>query len=334
MPASAAPAPATAAITLQAAAKAPAKVTIRTIASPPVKPGGTAVIKPSIALSGPVRVSETTLKVVQGKKTVVSGKRSAKLKAGTYTVTTTVKYWLTDEDRNVVSDRKTISRKQTLTVAPAVTVGRIADMTATAAGTATVRPNVKTANGTKTITSLLTVKQGTKTVALDQGSAALKPGRYKVTTTTKYRLPVYTTVAEAEGYLVMGNEKKAAKMTCTVSRIWPRAKGEAEYAAWIDMSAKCVGDFDDDYETFVYYMTEKKNPGQRWLGDRTAGQTLWEGPGNEKETAGIKPVIGSKATVTLFPRGGVFKRTNSTVIKKSWSPVYTATRTQDLLVRR
>ena len=165
--------------------KAAAKVNVRTITSPAVKPGRTAVIKPSLSISGPVKLSDITLTVTQGKKTLVRGKRSAKLKAGTYTVTTTVKYWVTSHGGSVFSDRKATSRKQTLTVATAATIGKIAGKTVGASGTATVRPNVKVAKGVQVISSQLTVEQGTKTVALNKGSAALKPGRYTVTTKTK-----------------------------------------------------------------------------------------------------------------------------------------------------
>ncbi|MGJ3404922.1 sunset domain-containing protein [Glutamicibacter sp. Je.9.36] len=71
--------------------KAPA-VTIKKIGTKTVKGSAKATIKPSYSKAKNVKIKSALLKVVKGKKTVASKKKSVKLAAGTYKVTTTVKY--------------------------------------------------------------------------------------------------------------------------------------------------------------------------------------------------------------------------------------------------
>lgn len=74
------------------AATAKPTVTIGKIASVSVVEGATATIKPVVKTKGNVKVTSKTVTVTKDGKTVAKNKKSAKLGAGTYTVTTTVKY--------------------------------------------------------------------------------------------------------------------------------------------------------------------------------------------------------------------------------------------------
>lgn len=67
-------------------------VTIKKISSKTAPYKKSVTVKPAVTNSGKVRVDKATLTVKKGKKTVAKNKTSAKLKAGTYKVSTTVKY--------------------------------------------------------------------------------------------------------------------------------------------------------------------------------------------------------------------------------------------------
>ncbi|WP_426734745.1 hypothetical protein [Glutamicibacter sp. 2E12] len=88
--------------------KAPA-VTIKKIGTKTVKGSAKATIKPSYSKAKNVKIKSALLKVVKGNKTVASKKKSVKLAAGTYKVTTTVKYQLKGKT-------STVQKTQTLLV--------------------------------------------------------------------------------------------------------------------------------------------------------------------------------------------------------------------------
>lgn len=108
--AGAAPLPAhiSSASVVAATKKAPA-VTIKKIGTKTVKGSAKATIKPSYSKAKNVKIKSALLKVVKGKKTVASKKKSVKLAAGTYKVTTTVKYQLKGKT-------STVKKTQTLLV--------------------------------------------------------------------------------------------------------------------------------------------------------------------------------------------------------------------------
>ncbi|MFK0085249.1 hypothetical protein [Glutamicibacter sp. NPDC090743] len=88
--------------------KAPA-VAIKKIGTKTVKGSAKATIKPSYSKAKNVKIKSALLKVAKGKKTVASKKKSVKLAAGTYKVTTTVKYQLKGKT-------STVQKTQTLLV--------------------------------------------------------------------------------------------------------------------------------------------------------------------------------------------------------------------------
>lgn len=71
---------------------AAAPVTVKKISDKIVASGKKAVVKPNVATSGKVKITSKKLTVKQGSKTVAKNKSSVSLKAGTYKITTTVKY--------------------------------------------------------------------------------------------------------------------------------------------------------------------------------------------------------------------------------------------------
>lgn len=75
-----------------ATAQAATTVTIKTIPGKTVAKGKKATVKPVVKKSGKVKISSKTLTVKRGSKTVAKNKKSVKLSAGTYKVTTKVKY--------------------------------------------------------------------------------------------------------------------------------------------------------------------------------------------------------------------------------------------------
>ncbi|PQZ97015.1 hypothetical protein CQ017_15440 [Arthrobacter sp. MYb224] len=110
----AAPQPAAAStISITAAKKAPA-VTIKKIGTKTVKGSAKATIKPSYSKAKNVKIKSALVNVSKGKKLVAKNKKSVKLAAGTYKVTTSVKYQLKGKT-------STVKKTQTLLVKKAST---------------------------------------------------------------------------------------------------------------------------------------------------------------------------------------------------------------------
>lgn len=78
---------------------------------------GAATVKPKVSKSGPVKISSSTLTIKQGSKTVAKDKTSAKVKAGTYSVKTTVKYKV--KSKGTYGKTKTKSATQKLIITSA-----------------------------------------------------------------------------------------------------------------------------------------------------------------------------------------------------------------------
>lgn len=100
-------------ISVAAAKKAPA-VTIKRIGNKTVKGSAKATIKPSYSKAKNVKIKSALLSVAKGKKSVAKNKKSVKLAAGTYKVTTSVKYQLKGKTT-------TVKKTQTLLVKKAAT---------------------------------------------------------------------------------------------------------------------------------------------------------------------------------------------------------------------
>lgn len=84
-----------------AAAKKTAPVTVNKIGNKTVEGSKKAIIKPSYKTTKKVKVTSALLTVKNGSKTATSNKKSASLGAGTYKVTTTVKYTVNSKAASV-----------------------------------------------------------------------------------------------------------------------------------------------------------------------------------------------------------------------------------------
>lgn len=307
------------------------RVTIQTIASPIAKIGGSATVRPSIAVVGAANVTTQTLTVKQGTKTLVFGKASAELKAGTYSVTTRIAY-------RAGSVSKTASKTQTLVVRDAVAVKTIPGATAPRGGTVVVAPNVAAASGAKLVSKALTVKQGTKTLVSGKPTARLKAGKYSATTTVKYQFPITTTsTVKTTTKKLVSNGATAVAMTCKVVEVWPVYSDVDPMGNPVDIEEidlKCTGDFDGSYAGLAGRFPDTASNRASGM----ANQVLWF----EDTVSGsaVKPVLGSTAKVTLYPfvlsaRDYLYKSTTTSkqVSKTSWSPVYTTSKTQPLTIK-
>ena len=107
------------------AANTAAKVTINKITTKRASAGKKAVVKPVVRSSGNVKVSSKTLTVRQGSKTLARNVGQARLKAGKYSVTTTVKYktWSTKSVRKKVETEKLFAVDCKVTDVDTVSVG-------------------------------------------------------------------------------------------------------------------------------------------------------------------------------------------------------------------
>jgi len=306
------------------------KVTLGTIGSPIVRVGGTATVAPQVTTSGSVDLRSKAVTVVQGKKTLVRSKSSARLKAGTYAVTSVVKYRTISRTgaSKKYSSTKTISKKQKLVVRSAVAIKGIAGKTAPYRGKATIKPKVSRASGVSLSSSRLTVKQGSKKVATNKSSVALKAGTYRVTTTAKYRIPVYkTSTVTTKSKQLVASPGKSAKMNCKVEKV-----GAQEYIYYFptrELTLKCTGAFSGSYTTYADYAVD--SPEARDLG--ISGQSDWWD--NEESGAKVKPVVGAIASPYLYPERNLYKpvTTSKKVTKKSWSSTYTTTKTQAVRIK-
>lgn len=93
-------------------------VTVKRIADKTVASGKKATVKPNVATSGQVKVTSKKLTAKSGSKTVAKNKSSVALKAGTYRVTTTVKYktYVLKSGKRKYSATKTTKLVQTLKI--------------------------------------------------------------------------------------------------------------------------------------------------------------------------------------------------------------------------
>jgi len=98
-------------VSVAAAKKAPA-VSIKKIGTKTVKGSAKATIKPSYSKAKNVKIKAALLKVVKGKKTIANKKKSVKLAAGTYKVTTTVKYQLKGKTSTVKKTQTLLVKKK------------------------------------------------------------------------------------------------------------------------------------------------------------------------------------------------------------------------------
>src|SRR6185312_13937025 len=311
-------------------AAAVSKVTLGTIASPVVRVGGSATVAPKVTTSGSVDLRSKAITVLQGKKTLVRAKGSAKLKAGTYTVSSVVKYrtFSGTGASKKYSAVKTASKKQKLVVRSAVSIKAIAGKTAPYRGKATIKPSVSRSSGVQLSSSRLTVKQGKKTVATNKSSVALKAGTYRVTTTAKYRIPVYkTTTVTTKGKQLVAGPTKKAKMNCKVVELGP--SGTYDEFMLQPLRLLCTGSFGGSYETYAVSFLD--NEASREAG--ISGVVLWDD--NDESTTRIKPVVGAIASPYLYAERNLYKPVTTTkkVTKKSWSPTYTATKTQTVRIK-
>lgn len=306
------------------------KVALGTIASPIVRVGGSATVAPKVTTSGSVDLRSKTITVFQGKKTLVRAKGSAKLKAGTYTVSSVVKYRTISSAgaSKKYSAVKTVSKKQKLVVRSAVYIKAISGKTAPYRGKATIKPNVSRASGVQLSSSRLTVKQGAKKIATNRTSVALKAGTYRATTTAKYRIPVYkTTTVKSSVAKPVSVPSKGLKMTCKVAKVG--AQEDYYYFPTRELALKCTGAFSGSYTTYADYAVDSAEA--RDLG--IVGQLNWWD--NEDSPVAVKPVVGATATPYLYPDRPLRQTvtTSKRVTKKSWSPTYTATKTQTVKIK-
>ena len=110
--ATAAPQPAAIGPVVAVAKKAPAPVVIKVIPNKTVKGNAKATIKPLVRVnSKKAKLTRQRISVTQGSRTLASYVKSVRLKAGTYKVTTTVKYKLSGK-----AGIKTMAKKQTLVI--------------------------------------------------------------------------------------------------------------------------------------------------------------------------------------------------------------------------
>ncbi|MDR3202443.1 MAG: hypothetical protein LBT54_04855 [Bifidobacteriaceae bacterium] len=100
------------AIELKGAAAKAGKAKIAKLKNPSVAKGKKAKVVPQVTLTGKAKVTSKKITVTRNGKTVAKNKASAKLKAGTYKVKTTVKYKTYTIAHTPLVTKKTVTAKQ------------------------------------------------------------------------------------------------------------------------------------------------------------------------------------------------------------------------------
>lgn len=185
---------------------ATAAPTIRTIASTTVEDGATTTIKPRYSASSRISVRSARLDVRRGSSWLARGRTSARVAAGTYGVTTKVKYRV--RSGGTLGRLRTTTRSQTLVVSKTPTTTLAQAPARDACGTS---PGVK-ADGTRWTCTFADEFTGS---ALDRTKWAPQ-----VTASSGYRLggdcfvDRPSNISVANGQLSLSTRKQAAPFTC------------------------------------------------------------------------------------------------------------------------
>jgi hypothetical protein len=194
-------------------------------------------------------------------------------------------------------------------------------------GKATIKPSVKTSGKTKLDSSKLTVRRGTKTVAKNVSAASLKPGKYSVTTTAKYRTWAdKPTGKKVKKRTLVSDGSKLVRMDCQVADV------ETHFLEGFEvelMFLECTGNFDGVYEARAgYFPYTEENIWMDWAGTNLWGDSFPEAPL-------VRPIVGAKFTTNVYPlERKVYKTKSVAETKKVWSKVKTKTYKQTLTVKK
>jgi hypothetical protein len=194
-------------------------------------------------------------------------------------------------------------------------------------GKATIKASVKTSGKTKLTSAKLTVKQGRKTIAKDVSTASLKPGKYSVTTTAKYK--TWTdkpTGKKVKKKTLVSDGSKLVKMNCEVADVETHFMEGFEIEL---MFLECRGNFDGVYHARAgYFPYTEENIWMDW-----AGTNLW---GDSFPLAPlVRPIIGAKFSTSVYPlERNVYKTSTVAETKRVWSQELTKTSKQTLTVTK
>jgi hypothetical protein len=126
---------------------------------------------------------------------------------------------------------------------PSVTIKTLKGRTAPYRKSVTVGlPSITTKSNVDVSSTTFTIKHGKKTVVRNKKTAKLKAGRYKVTTTVKYRTwKVVTVTPEPETVVILPAGESVAA-TCVVTEAVPDADLEASYAITLGCTSSASPD--------------------------------------------------------------------------------------------
>ena len=194
-------------------------------------------------------------------------------------------------------------------------------------GKATIKASVKTSGKTKLTSATLTVKQGRKTLAKNVSTASLKPGKYSVTTTAKYK--TWTdkpTGKKLKKKTLVSDGSKLVKMNCEVADVETHFMEGFEIEL---MFLECRGNFDGVYNARAgYFPYTEENIWMDW-----AGTNLW---GDSFPLAPlVRPIIGAKFSTSVYPlERNLYKTSTVAETKRVWSKELTKTAKQTLTVTK
>lgn len=221
-----------------------------------------------------------------------------------------------------------VSAPAAKTPSPAVTINKLKTVKASKkTGKATIKPSVKTSGKAKLSSAKLIIKQGRKTVAKNVSTVSLKPGKYSVATTAKYK----TWTDKPTGKMLkkkslVSDGSKLVRMNCKVADVETNFMDGFQIEL---MFLECTGNFDGVYKARAgYFPYTEENIWMDWAGTNLWGESFPQEPL-------VRPIIGAKFSTNVYPlERKIYKTTSVAETKKVWSKELTKTSTQTLTVTK
>ncbi|MBC9225611.1 hypothetical protein GL325_04680 [Aeromicrobium sp. 636] len=203
--------------------------------------------------------------------------------------------------------------------APAVSIKKISNKKVAYGARATIKPSVRAARTTKVVSKRLTVKVGKKTIAKNRASVRLKSGKYKVTTTVRFRIRKdRTTQSKVAKNVLTVPAYHDTPVTCVANNV----RGEFGPLTY-DLA--CTGALFDGTHTF--YDVTDDGSGTIWA---------WDSRGSYISGPATMASEGARFSLTLSPGYDLYQLRMVTVKKTvtTWSGMKTTKKSQSLTVKQ
>jgi len=211
-----------------------------------------------------------------------------------------------------------------------VTIVRIATKTAPYGGKAKIVPQVTQKGLVEVSKKTLTVRQGKRTLVSGKSSALLKPGKYQVTQSVRYRTyTIRKTTADVRKVVVGAPAFRDVNVRCTATRVTPDIQEQVEASFGMDIAATCKSAAFDGVHVFSGWLMNDNGDGSVWSGFNDSNL--------DELTVRGTPVVGREFAAVLNPENDLSKTTyvKKTTSQKAYSAYKTvSTKAQTLTIKQ